>query len=353
MSNLSICIITKNECEHLKICLERIKKYNLEIVVIDTGSTDASKKIASNYTKNVYDFIWCDDFAAARNFAISKASNEFILFLDSDEYVDEIDIDKLLSIIHNNSKSKGYIYIKSTYENDGQTMSSTEPIARIFSKLYYHFEGRIHEQLVPNNNSIIPKTYNAPVYVTHVGYEGDTTYKKEKAQRNLKLLLKELEHNANDSYILYQIGNSYYFSQQYDNAISYFEKAMELPLDLSLSYVHSIVNLYGYCLINTNQFEKALMLEAMYDDFNKDADFLFVLGLIYMHNAQFENAIQSFLTATTLPTCVVEGVNSYSAYYNVGVILECLGDIENAITYYNKCDNYAPALEGLSRCKNI
>ena len=96
MPNLSICIITKNECDNLKICLERIKALGCEIVVVDTGSSDNSKKIASAVTPCVYDFVWCDDFSAARNFAIQKAANDWILFLDSDEFVDAFDMPKLL-----------------------------------------------------------------------------------------------------------------------------------------------------------------------------------------------------------------------------------------------------------------
>lgn len=128
---------------------------------------------------------------------------------------------------------------------------------------------------------------------------------------------------------------------------------MELPLDTRLSYVHSIINLYGYCLINTRRFADALMLEAVYDDFQADADYLFVLGLIYMNNALFDKAIESFLAATQCPTCVVDGVNSYSAFYNIGVILECLGDMEHAVTYYQKSGDYPPAMEGIKRCRNI
>ena len=92
------------------------------------------------------------------------------------------------------------------------------------------------------------------------------------------------------------------------------------------------------------------MLEAVYDEMKNDADYLFILGLIYMYNARFENAIESFLTATTKPECTVEGVNSFSAYHNVGVILECLNDKENAVAYYKKCGEYAPAIEGIKRC---
>ena len=232
-------------------------------------------------------------------------------------------------------------------------MSSTEPIARLFSRKLYHFAGRIHEQIVPLDTSSEPDYFDAPIYVTHVGYQGNDAYRTEKANRNLKLLLRELEAQPDDPYTLYQIGNSYFYSKQYAQAIPYFERAMELPLDTRLSYVHSIINLYGYCLINTKRFADALMLEAVYDDFKGDADYLFVLGLIYMNNAQFSKAIESFLSATKLPTSVVDGVNSYSAFYNVGVILECLGDKANAISYYEKAGNYTPALAGIKRCNQV
>lgn len=353
MPNLSICIITKNECENLKICLDRIKDLGCEIVVVDTGSTDDSRKIASTITPCVYEFAWCDDFSAARNYAVQKAGNDWILFLDSDEFVDMFDMPKLLEQMQTMPASIGHIHIKSLYESDGQMMSSTEPIARLFSRKLYHFEGRIHEQIVPLDTSTEPDYFDAPIYVTHVGYQGNDTYRTEKANRNLKLLLRELDAQPDDPYTLYQIGNSYFYSKQYAQAIPYFERAMELPLDTKLSYVHSIINLYGYCLINTKRFADALMLEAVYDDFKGDADYLFVLGLIYMNNAQFSKAVESFLAATKLPTSVVDGVNSYSAFYNVGVILECLGDKANAISYYEKAGDYAPALAGIERCKQV
>ena len=353
MPNLSICIITKNECENLKICLDRIKDLGCEIVVVDTGSTDDSRKIASAITPCVYEFAWCDDFSAARNYAVQKAGNDWILFLDSDEFVDMFDMPKLLEQMQTMPASIGHIHIKSLYESDGQMMSSTEPIARLFSRKLYHFEGRIHEQIVPLDTSTEPDYFDAPIYVTHVGYQGNDALRAEKADRNLKLLLRELEAQPDDSYTLYQIGNSYFYSKQYAQAIPYFERAMELPLDTKLSYVHSIINLYGYCLINTKRFADALMLEAVYDDFKGDADYLFVLGLIYMNNAQFSKAVESFLAATQIPSCVVDGVNSYSAFYNIGVILECLGDTKNALVYYEKAGNYTPALAGIERCKQV
>ncbi len=348
---ISACIITKNECENLDICLERLSHYPVEIVLVDTGSTDDTKKVAAKYTKNIFDFEWCDDFSAARNFAISKASKDYILIIDTDEFVDNIDYDNVIKLIKQHPEAIGDIHLKNLYQSDGSDMVSNELIHRLFPKKLYHYTGTIHEQVtsieVNNSNDLV---YDAPIYATHIGYSGGKDLRKTKALRNLGLLFKELELTPNDPYILYQIGKSYFFIQDYNSAIPYFEKAMDQPLDTRLTYVRSMISTFGYCFIYTKQYADALMLEGVYDDFCQDADYLFVLGLIYMYNARFEDAVNSFLLATTIPKCAVIGVNSYLAYYNIGVILECLGDKANAVNYYKKCKNYSPAEEGILRC---
>lgn len=92
---VSVCMIAKNEEQYIEQCLKKLLRYNMEIVVVDTGSTDRTREIAAKYTNHLYDFAWCDDFSAARNFAVSKASNNWILILDCDEYVQELDVAKL------------------------------------------------------------------------------------------------------------------------------------------------------------------------------------------------------------------------------------------------------------------
>lgn len=92
---LSICIITKNEERNIKRCLSCLSDMELEIIVVDTGSTDWTKEIAREYTDFVYDFAWCDDFAAAKNYAISKASNEYVMVIDSDEFLEKTDLTQL------------------------------------------------------------------------------------------------------------------------------------------------------------------------------------------------------------------------------------------------------------------
>lgn len=70
---VTVCIIAKNEEKHIENCLKHLKKYDLEVIVTDTGSTDRTKEIAEKYADKVVDFEWVNDFAAARNYCTSFA----------------------------------------------------------------------------------------------------------------------------------------------------------------------------------------------------------------------------------------------------------------------------------------
>lgn len=89
MIRISLCMIVKNEEKVLRRCMDSYKDLMDEIIIVDTGSMDATKAIAREYTDKVYDFAWIQDFAAARNFAFSKASMEYIFSADADEVLDE------------------------------------------------------------------------------------------------------------------------------------------------------------------------------------------------------------------------------------------------------------------------
>lgn len=85
----SLCMIVKNEEAVLERCLTSFAPLFDEIIIVDTGSTDATKEIAARFTDRIYDFVWIDDFAAARNFAFSKATMDYIYSCDADEVLDD------------------------------------------------------------------------------------------------------------------------------------------------------------------------------------------------------------------------------------------------------------------------
>lgn len=89
MVTVSLCMIVKNEERVLKRCLDSIADLMDEIIIVDTGSTDRTREVASRYTDKIYDFTWVGDFAAARNFAASKATKEYIYTADADEVLND------------------------------------------------------------------------------------------------------------------------------------------------------------------------------------------------------------------------------------------------------------------------
>lgn len=91
----------------MRKCLNALQGYGFELVVVDTGSSDDTLEMVRDYTETVYQFEWCDDFSKAKNYAVSKASNNTVLVLDTDEYVTELDLAQLEKQMHEHPKQVG------------------------------------------------------------------------------------------------------------------------------------------------------------------------------------------------------------------------------------------------------
>jgi len=339
---ITLCMIVKDEEATLPNCLKAIARYMDEIIIVDTGSTDRTKEIALEYTDKVLDFPWVNDFAAARNFSINQASNEYILALDADEIIENIDIKEIEGLIVKYPRAIGRLLCINEYTRKGTPYKLHERVKRLFSKQYYKYEGTIHEQIISINDAVV-ETYKAPITVRHSGYEGDIDTRMRKTERNISLLKSALLLNPEDPYLLYQLGKSYYMEENYINACTYLGQALYFDLDIKLEYVQDLVESYGYSLINAGQYETAMQLLNVYEDFSHSADFIFMIALVLMNNEQFSRAIEEFEKATKKHECKMEGTNDYLAFYNIAVIYECLGDTNNALQYYLKCKDYEPA----------
>lgn len=351
MIQITLCMIVKNEELNLERCLASIASFVDEIVIVDTGSTDGTKEIALRYTKQIFDYTWNNDFSAARNFSISKATNEYILVLDSDEAVISINLEEVKQLIVNYPYKIGRLLRNNEYVRENNHYKYMERVNRLFSKNIYKYEGIIHEQLVyiADHQGTVDDTINIPITVSHSGYEGDLDFIKQKTQRNINLLKIALASNPEDPYLQYQLGKSYYMQEDYLSACDYFGQALYYDLDPRLEYVQDMVESYGYSLMNSGQYERAVQLLNVYDEFAVTADFVFMIALVLMNNGQFEKAITEFENATRMSAYKMEGVNTYLAYYNIGAIYECLGNIQSAEEYYGKCIGYDQALLRLGK----
>lgn len=105
MTTISLCMIVRDEEEVLPRCLDSIKDLVDEIIIVDTGSVDRTIKAASHYTAKIYYLPWTDDFAAARNYAFSKASMDYCMWMDADDVLDE-------------SEKNGFLHLKASLPPD-------------------------------------------------------------------------------------------------------------------------------------------------------------------------------------------------------------------------------------------
>ena len=345
MLPISVCMIAKNEDNHIEECLKRLKPCRFEVIVVDTGSVDRTVEIAQRYADKVFHFAWCDDFSAARNFSIQQASNDWVLIIDCDEYLENVNLADLEEAIDRNSRSVGMIVRNNPYSIQGVRSIMSERIGRLFNRRYCHFEGIIHEQVCTLDGRN-PDSFQIPLTFYHEGYVSESG-KRMRATRNLELLLHDLELKGPSPFIYYQLGQNYISLNDLEKAVQYYQKGLELNADPCSAIVQSMVESYGYCLIELAKYDTAMELQKVYDQFSDHADFIYLMGMIYMKKGIYDKAIEEFRKATTFPSCSRKVINSYQANYNIAAIYENMREFEEARTYYKKCGDYAPAVRRL------
>lgn len=354
MTPVSICTIVKNEEKYIEGYLKAIKKafgsYPHEALIVDTGSTDRTVEIAQKYADSVYYYKWNNSFCDAKNFAISKSKYDIILNLDCDEFIKELDV-KCFDLFESKAKDfLGVINIINHLGTEENRYTKTDSMPRVFSKKYYNFIGNVHEQLRSiDDSSKVPSYVGLPLSIDHYGYMGPIEELAKKVERNNQLMFAELEASPDDPYIYYQIGKAYSLIDDYQNAATYFGKGLEYDVNPRLSYVQEMVIGYGYALLETDRAQEALSYEGIYEDFKEYSSFHTLMGMIYLRNNMLENAYKEFLKAVALPpeNPADEGALNVP-YYNLGVINEVLGNIDEAKSFYKKCINYSLAEKRLS-----
>lgn len=347
MIPVSICVIMKNEEAHLPKFISSIKKafgnYPYELLIVDTGSTDNSVTYAKENGATVLFFDWINDFSAARNYGIERAKYDLILALDCDEYITNVDTSLFDAFYHNHKNGIGMITLVNSMAGSDSLYSGELP--RLFNRKVFKFIYSVHEQIRPiSDESFVFVKF--PLTADHVGYnlEGDAL--KEKAYRNIDLLMNELKEKE-DPYVLFQIGQAYYMIHENEKAVEFFSRACEFDLDPKLDYVQFMIVSYGYALLDCKRYDEALAFENIYDEFATTADFVVLMGLIYMRTGNILKSMSEFLKATTMEKHNTIGTNTFIPLYNMGVINESIGNTEEAITLYKQCGNYTPALNRL------
>lgn len=176
---LSLCMIVKNEEDNLDACLGSVRDAVDEIVILDTGSTDGTKEIARKYTDRVYDYVWQEDFAQARNVSFSYATRPFILWLDADDVLDPQECRKLIELKARLDNSVDAVMLPYHYAfaPDGRPSLIFERERIVRRAAGFVFSGVVHEAM-----SVSGHVIHEDVAVRHTGRHGASSNR-----RNLKI----------------------------------------------------------------------------------------------------------------------------------------------------------------------
>jgi glycosyltransferase involved in cell wall biosynthesis len=236
VKNVSVtaAIILKNEEKHIHNCLKNLVNAVDEIIIVDTGSTDNTIKIAKTFPKvKVIEFEWIDDFSAARNAALPHIENDWVIWIDADEYLYEEDVENVRIVAGIFEEVNAPILIRigqMNKTNEGQIIGNFD-MNRMFQLKYpFKFYSRIHEQIKLENKDMYDRneiSIPVKIRVYHEGYTSSSMNKKDTLNRNIKLLEKMVEDEPRNPAWLFFYGRELATSGRLDEGISTLLKAEE------------------------------------------------------------------------------------------------------------------------------
>jgi len=306
--SISLCMIVKNEEDFLADCLSSVNGIVSEIIIVDTGSTDKTKEIAMQFNSQIYEFEWQDDFSLARNESLKHANGEWILYLDADERISNVNINYINNILNNLPDKIGGVMciLESPHSKpDGTSEMHRGAYPRLFRNYGYpkiKFLGKVHEQIAPSIKNLGKEFVDSEVVIQHLGYNRNVNIINEKIKRNYKLLIGQLQEEPLNGYAWFQLGQTLGRMNLIPQAIDAIEFALStqcLSPSIISSACASLSQFYG----NNKEFDKCLINADKSIEISPNQQYarhLRAFALLYLH--KFEEAEAEFLKVIKLKT---------------------------------------------------
>lgn len=336
---VSLCMIVKNEEATLERCLDSVAGLVDEIIIVDTGSTDRTREIALRYTDKVADFTWIDDFAKARNYAFSLATQDYLLWLDADDILLPADAGKFGTLKNNldwdtDAVSMNY---NLAFDEHGNVTSSLTRNRLVKRENGFRWVGVVHEYL-----EVSGKIHRSDISITHGRVHGNS-------DRNLKIY--ESRHAAGEIFSsrdLYYFANELREHKQWVKAISFYEMFLQ-QVD---SWVEDRINACGslsdcFRELGNMQQAKAKALQSFSYDLPR-AESCCRLGSLYMLENDFSKAVFWYKMATELSkpqdnyAILQHACWSWLPHLQLCVCYDRIGQYERASVHNEMAAQYIP-----------
>ena len=300
---LSVVMIVKDEERYLEECLNSVKDAADEIVVVDTGSKDRTVEIAKSFGAKVVFHEWTDDFSAARNVSLDHATGDWALWIDADERLAPNQAGLLRTLIEDAEPNVGgyMVNIRNYMQMRADPEVCWHRACRLFRILpSVRFTGRVHEQ---NMRALQAAGYvcaMSQLVLDHMGYASEVMTERNKHDRFIRMLRREVEENQDPAYRtfhLFNLANAYYTAGDLNAAIAWFEKADENP-DPTEEYTAMLYVEWATALYATGRAEDALRVCDRAESLGIQHPAIeFARGHAYLHREQYALAEEAFTKA--------------------------------------------------------
>lgn len=340
---ITLALIVRNEARLLKNCLRSASAQVDEIVIVDTGSTDDTQNIAREFTDKIYRFPWQGDFSAARNYALDRASGDWILSLDADEELvcglfNEGAIQELKNLIRTHPGSEAFLLpLHNPVSNSGEY--NRYYVLRLFKNNgKYRFHGQIHEQVSLNEPEVVTIA-EEPVIRHALLTAGE---QKRKRGRNLVLLKQALVKDPDNPFLRYYLGLEWLMLAQPERALPLLRTAYENLSDDYLLFRAPALRHLLICLHALGRIHEGICLCLEADlSYPEYTDIYYLAGIFFEEGHEYTLAAKWFrqaLQGGTPPAVFshMHGTGGFLARYHLGHCLEMLGRLKDAQHEYEQ-----------------
>lgn len=358
--SLSLAMIVKDEEDCIKRCLDSVIDLVNEIVIVDTGSTDKTIEICRSYNAQVFSYPWNNDFAAARNFSLDKVTGDWVLWLDADEEVAPESRNQLNNETNFDDYDAFSVPLINFYGekvDHDQVVQIAQP--RLFRNyMGFRFENKIHEWLNLSFAYEQDRVGFLDLKIYHYGYMNAQVDNKQKFNRNVSLLLHELEEEKNHAWTHYYLAAEYYRRNEFKKAFEHINQSITLFINDGIIPPPSMLYSLKYSiLMETRSWEGAWPgIKSAVKMFPDYVDLKFYMGVILYYKKMYQEALACFqecleLGENNLNYLSTRGLGSFRAWFYIGLCFEDLKNQEEAFLAYLKAlmvsNNFMPAREAL------
>jgi tetratricopeptide (TPR) repeat protein len=305
------------------------------MVVVDTGSKDDTPQIAKQLGAKVSTFPWCDDFSAARNVSLERATGEWLFWMDSDDTIPPDCGQRLKALAHGEHQASILGYVMQVHcpglsVDDGHDVTVVDHVKLIRNLPELRFEGRIHEQVIPTIRRLGGEIGWTDIYVLHSGADPSPAGRQAKHERDLRILRLDLADRPNHPFVLFNLGMTYSDIEQHDEAVNWLRRSLAVSRP-DESHVRKVYALLVGSLTHLKRLDEAQQFsQEARQRFPKDPELHFREGNLAHAQGRLLDAVAAYRIALRNDdqrhfSSIDPGITGHKARHNLALVYQELG----------------------------